>query len=121
MDQQQLWVEPNGNIIIARVRGVGSEEVLRECQRRVLMLVRDTGRNNVLYDALELEATVDLAVMQQKMNAEVDDIKLRRAILVPNTRIAYLARLAFGDGEHRVFYNDIGAALAWLGEAPAGD
>lgn len=119
MDQQQLWVEPNGNIIIARVRGVGSEEVLRECQHRVLMLVRDTGRHNVLYDALELEATVDLAVMQQKMNAEVDDLNLRRAILVPNTRIAYLARLAFGDGEHRVFYNDIGAALAWLAEAPA--
>ena len=27
----------------------------------------------------------------------------RRAILVPNSRLAYLARLAFGEGEYRVF------------------
>jgi ribosomal protein L1 len=114
VDQQQLWVEPVGSIIMARVRGVPNEAVLRECQERVLMLVRDTGQNKVLYDALEMDATVDQAIMQQKMDAELGDLKLRRAIVVPNTRIAYLARLAFGEGEHRVFYNDIGAALAWL-------
>jgi hypothetical protein len=33
---------------------------------------------------------------------------------VPNTGIAYLARLAFGEANHRVFYNDIAAAVAWL-------
>jgi ribosomal protein L1 len=114
VDQQQLWVEPVGSVIIARVRGVPNEAVLRECQERVLMLVRDTGQNKVLYDALEMDATVDQAIMQQKMDAEMGDVKLRRAIVVPNTRIAYLARLAFGEGEHRVFYNDIGAALTWL-------
>jgi ribosomal protein L1 len=114
VDQQQLWVEPVGSIIMARVRGVANEAVLRECQERVLMLVRDTGQNKVLYDALEMDATVDQAIIQQKMDAEMGDVKLRRAIVVPNTRIAYLARLAFGEGEHRVFYNDIGAALTWL-------
>jgi ribosomal protein L1 len=114
VDQQQLWVEPVGSIIMARVRGVPNEAVLRECQERVLMLVRDTGQNKVLYDALEMDATVDQAIIQQKMDAEMGDVKLRRAIVVPNTRIAYLARLAFGEGEHRVFYNDIGAALTWL-------
>jgi hypothetical protein len=115
VDQQQLWVEPVGSTIMARLRGMPTEAVLKECHQRVLMLVRDTGQNKVLYDALEMDSpTVDQVIMQQKMDAEMGDVKLRRAIVVPNTRIAYLARLAFGEGEHRVFYNDIGAALTWL-------
>ena len=51
----QLWVEPIGDLIIARVRGQPSEAL--------------------------------------------GDIHLRRAIVVPNTRLAYLARLAFGEGD----------------------
>jgi hypothetical protein len=78
----------------------------------------------VLYDALEMEDPgVDLAVMQQKMDSEAwnqfGPIPLRRAILVPNTRIAYLARLAFGqfgEGAYRVFYNDLAQAILWLEE-----
>lgn len=116
MDQQQFSVEPDGDIIIVRVRGIPNETILRECQERVLMLVRGTGQNKVLYDALGMDATVDQAVIQQKMDEELGEVRLRRAIVVPNTRIAYLARLAFGDGEHRVFYNDMDAALAWLAE-----
>jgi hypothetical protein len=117
MDQQQLWVEPVGNVIMARLRGVPGEAMLRECQQRVLMLARDTGKNRVLYDGLEMDApSVELAIIQQQMEAELGEVRLRRAIVVPNTRIAYLARLAFGEGDYRVFYNDIGAALAWLQE-----
>jgi len=33
-------------------------------------------------------------------------------------RLAYLARLAFGEGEYRVFYNDIVAAVKWLADQP---
>jgi hypothetical protein len=32
MDQQQLWVEPSGGIILARIRGVPAEPLLRACQ-----------------------------------------------------------------------------------------
>lgn len=42
---------------------------------------------------------------------------LRTAILVSNTRIAYLARIAFGhagEANYRVFYNDFAPALTWL-------
>ncbi len=45
MDAAQLWVEINGGLIIARIRGVPTEELLRECQSRVLQLVQDTGRD----------------------------------------------------------------------------
>lgn len=118
MDAAQLWVEINGGLIIARIRGVPTEELLRECQSRVLQLVQDTGRGRVLYDALELELpTVEPALIQQKLESELGPaVKLRRAIIVPNTRVAFLARLAFGEGDYRVFYNDISAAIRWLEE-----
>jgi hypothetical protein len=45
----------------------------------------------------------------------------RRAIVVPNTKLAYLARLAFADefGDNRVFYNDMAEAFEWLKAPPA--
>jgi hypothetical protein len=116
MQTQQLWIEPLNGIIVARVRGSVTEELLAECQQRVLRLAEDTQQNRVLYDALEIEApSVELILIQQKhVEAELRSMNLRRALVVPNTRIAYLARLAFGDGDHRVFYNDIEAAFRWL-------
>lgn len=65
MNQQQLWVEPVGEIITARIRGHCTEEILKECQDRVLELAKDTQQVKVLYDTLEMEdPTVDLAVLQ---------------------------------------------------------
>ncbi|MFL6672978.1 MAG: hypothetical protein ACJ8LG_06780 [Massilia sp.] len=112
---QQLFVEPIGNLIIARFRGQPTAQMFAECQQRIIELIKDTGQRQVLYDGLEMDApSVDLVLMQQEMEAQLRPIRLRRAIVVPNTRIAYLARLAFGEGDHRVFYNDLGAALRWL-------
>lgn len=114
--QGQLWIEPIGNLIIARVRGEPTEALLRECQERVLRLVRETGHGRVLYDALEMESPpVEVPLAQRKLDEELGPVRLRRAIVVPNTRLAYLARLAFGEGDYRVFYNDITAAITWLG------
>lgn len=116
----QLWVEPVGEIIIARIRGVPSEALLRECDDRVAVLLKDlkeTGRQLVLYDALEMSAPpVQVALYQQKLDEREHARRLRRAIVVPNTKLAYLARLAFGEGNYRVFYSDMAAALKWLTE-----
>ena len=124
MNHQQLWVEPIGGIITARIRGKCSEEILRECQDRVIILAKDTLLVRVLYDALEMEDPgVHLAIAQQNMDSEAwkefGSMPLRRAILVPNSRIAFLARLAFGqfgEGSYRVFYNDLTQAVLWLEE-----
>ena len=121
---QQLWVEPVGELILARLRGRCDEQLIKECQHRVFELVKETHQAKVLYDALEMEdPTVDMALLQQKMDAEASErlgsIPLRRAILVPNTRIAFLARIAFGqfgEGAYRVFYNDMAQAILWLEE-----
>ena len=113
----QLWVEPVGDLIIARIRGQPTEALLRECQERVLQIVkdRDATTHRVLYDALEMESPpVDVALTQRELDESLGSVQLRRAIVVPNTRLAYLARLAFGEGDYRVFYNDILAAVVWL-------
>jgi hypothetical protein len=113
--QDQLWVEPVGGLIIARLRGTPNEAMLRECQERVLQLVKDTGQGKVLYDGLEMSPPdVDAVLSQRKLDDELGDVRLRRAIVVPNTKLAYLARLAFGEGDYRVFYSDMSAAIQWL-------
>jgi hypothetical protein len=114
----KLWVEPVGDLIIARVRGEPTAALLRQCHDQVTALAAEARRHRVLYDVLEMEAPpVDVPLEQWKLDKELGDLKLRRAIVVPNTRLAYLARLAFGDGEHRVFYSDMVAAVAWLSGA----
>lgn len=113
-----VWVEPVGDLIIARLRGQPTEALLRECQDRVVRIVRDrrdATQHLVLYDALEMESPpVDVPWSQRQLDEALGDIRLRRAIVVPNTRLAYLARLAFGEGDYCVFYSDIAAAVAWL-------
>jgi len=112
----QLWVEPVGGIIVARIRGVPTAELLLECQRRVVAILIDTGSGRVLYDALELDRPpIEIVLTQQGLTDELKHSGARIAIVVSNTAIAYLARLAFGCADHRVFYNDIAAAVRWLG------
>ncbi len=117
--RDQLWVELVGDLVIARVRGEPTADLLRECQNQVLFLVRDAGRGKVLYDTLEMLAPpVDVPWAQRELDDSLGDaIRLRRAIVVPNSRLAYLARLAFGEGDYRVFYNDMIAAVQWLSGA----
>jgi hypothetical protein len=115
-----LWVELSGELIIARVRGEPTIELLRNCQEQVIQLAREAGRSRVLYDVLEMYPPhVDVPWSQRELDEKLGDLKLRRAIVVPTSKLAYLARLAFGEGDYRVFYNDIAAAIRWLTENPA--
>lgn len=124
MDRQQLWLEPVGRFIIVRIRGQASEALLKEMQSRLMELIDDTQQRHILYDALEMDdPTEELALLQERLERETKDIlggaPLRKAILVRSTRSAYLARIAFGqfgEGEYRVFYNDLAQAVRWLEE-----
>jgi hypothetical protein len=101
-----LWVEISGDIIIARLRGEPTVELLRECQAQVVQLAREAGRARVLYDVLEMHPPhVDVPWSQRELDEKLGELQLRRAIVVPTAKLAYLARLAFGDGDYRVFYN----------------
>jgi hypothetical protein len=70
-----------------------------------------------MYDALELERPpLEIVLTQQGLTDALKQADIKVAIVVPNTGIAYLSRLAFGEANHRVFYNDIAAAISWLNE-----
>lgn len=115
--ESNLWVEIVGDIIVARARGVVTESLVMECQERVLQLLKDTGSTKVMYDALEVERpTVQAALTQQALTPRLKESSVRTAILVSNSAVAYLARIAFGEGDYRVFYNDIAGAFRWLAE-----
>ncbi len=57
---------------------------------------------------------VDVPWSQRLLDDQLGAIRLKRAIVVSDTKLAYLARLAFGDGDYRVFYDDRAAAVRWL-------
>jgi hypothetical protein len=115
----QIWVELVGDLVVARVRGEPTEELLRETQDKVLFLVRDAQRGKVLYDTLEMTPPpVDVPWSQRALDEALGPVRLKRAIVVPNSQLAYLARLAFGEGDYRVFYNDIIDAIKWLADEP---
>jgi len=117
MSEGQCWVELVGELVVARVRGEPNEQLLRDAQEKVLLLVRDAGRGKVLYDTLEMDPPpVDVPWAQRALDEQLGSIQLKRAIVVPNSRMAFLARIAFGEGDYRVFYNDIIAAIKWLSE-----
>lgn len=114
---QAVWVEPVGKLVIARIRGDTTEDVLLECQSRVLAIVADSGLRCVLYDLLEAQAlTPEVAMSQIRLDEGGPGAGLRRAIVVPNSPLAFVARLAFGTSDHRVFYSDIASAIRWLEE-----
>jgi hypothetical protein len=112
-----LWVELVGGIILARLRGACTEELLRECHRRIIALQAETDCKRIMYDSLELDRpTVEVVLTQHSMTEALRHPSVKLAIVVPNTALAYLARLAFGETNHRVFYNDVAAAILWLNE-----
>ena len=115
---QQVAVELADDLIIARVWGRPTEAVLQECQRQVLQLARDSGVRKVLCDALQMEPPhFSVPWAQRALDEQLVDMKLRRAVVVPDSKLAFLARLAFGEGDYRVFYEDAAAARRWLIEA----
>ena len=110
-------MELEGDVVVARISGEPTEALLRTTQEQVICLVRDAGRGRVLYDTLEMTPPpVDVPWAQRSLDETLGAIRLKRAIVVPDSRLAYLARLAFGEGDYRVFYNDRAAALRWLSD-----
>ncbi len=122
MGEQRTWVGLSGDLIVARVRGSLSEDEVAAAQQQVLLLLDETRCSRVLYDVLEMEPpSINLTLVQREHSEQLHRKGVRIAILVPDTRTAFLARLAFGQGDYRVIYNDLAEAVAWLTQAEASD
>ena len=107
-----------GSLVVVRLTKPMSERVLEECQLCVLETMQQTGSKAVLYDLREMQTTsVNVLLYQRILNEHVRHLDLRRAIVVPNTQIAHLARLGFGVGDYKLFYDDLDAAKRFLRDA----
>ena len=114
MSVGEAWVGREGDLVVARVSGEPTEALLRSTQDEVLRLAAGSG-GRVLYDALAMTPPpVDVPWSQRQLDDALGPVRLKRAIVVPDAKLAFLARLAFGEGDYRVFYNDRSAAVRWL-------
>lgn len=111
----KVWVELVGQVIMARMRGQVTQDMLKERHEQILHISRDTGCTKLLLDDLEMDAmSYEEIEAQRALNVELNEKHLQIAVVVPNSRMAYLARLQFGADNHQVFYTDMAAALLWL-------
>jgi len=110
--------ETAGSLVVVRLTGPVSERVLEECQLCVLESMQETGSKAVLYDLTAMQPSpISVLLYQRLLNEHVRHLGLRRAIVAPNTQIAHLARLAFGVGDYKLFYDDFDAAKRFLRDA----
>lgn len=66
---ERVWVECVGELIVARMRGPVTAEVLSERQERVVALARESGSQRVLYDALEMDPSPPLCSPSSSANS----------------------------------------------------
>ncbi len=115
----ELHVQEIGQIIVARISGDLSASMVMALGQEIKRIAQETGLNRVLINGLEMNPPqIEIPILQWQLNAEQVELKLRRAIVVRDSRMAYLARLAFGEAEHRVFYEDLAGAMSWLNDEP---
>jgi hypothetical protein len=113
--QDCVSVDLVGDIIIARLRGEVSIEMLNERHARVQQIRREKNCTRLLFDDSEMNAMPYAALKtQQGLNTELSALGFQVAIVVPDSELAYLARIQFGELPHRVFYGDLVEATAWL-------
>lgn len=115
-----LKVELVDSVVVAWVTGGITDEAVRERHTRILEIAKAHGVKGVLFDCLHShEPTFEVIDVQRGLNSVLKVLDMRIAIVVPHTRLAYVARLIFGDENYRVFYDDFDAAMLWLrGEVP---
>ena len=83
MSSGEAWVERVGELVIARMRGEPTEELLRTTQEKVLALVRDTGGGRVLYDTLEMTPPpVGVTWAQRQLDEQLGAIRLKDLVRV---------------------------------------
>ena len=113
-----FFCEAQGPLVVVKITRAVTERALEKCQRCVLATLKQTGCNGVLYDLTEMpQVPINVLLYQRLLDEHVAHLEIRRAIVVPNTIVAHLARLAFGFGDYRLFYDDIEAAKRFLRDA----
>ncbi len=111
----KVWVELVGQIIIARIKGEPSKELLGLRHECILQIEKSTGCKKLLLDDLQMSPPTYAHIQKQRaLNADLNALGFKIAVIVPNSQMAFLARLKFDHENHKVFYNDMVEAVTWL-------
>ena len=77
--------------------------------------MRSSGYTSILYDLRDLDFPLAKVLLSREtIEREAHGLRLRRAIVVSNMAVGYLARLAFSADDCRVFFGDCEAAVGYL-------
>ena len=111
----RLTCEVVGQYVVVRVLGGPTAAALAEGHADLLTLMRSSGHTSVLYDLRELDVESAKALLHQESSERAGGyVRLRRAVVVSNTSVGYLARLAFSADECAVFFGDYESAVRYL-------
>ena len=109
-------VSLDGNIIHARYVGAMTSELVRQGERDIETLIGRRADLAILYDCVEMDPPpMNLALQMKSFDDRVRSRVVCCATVVKDAMTAFLSKVAFALARnHRVFYNDLAAATAWL-------
>jgi hypothetical protein len=111
----EVCVDLVNGLIIVHVRGHLNRGLIKQRHAQIVQAAEDTQCKKILMDLLDMEVpAMDAVTLQQAASVQFKELGLRIAIVVRDFRPAYLGRLAYGEALHRVFYDDLAGATAWL-------
>ena len=111
----QLHIDVTDGLIVARIVGEPTADFFGDCISRLKQVIEETGINKVLYDVMAADAPyLDVALHGTKTVIKSLGKPLKRAVVVPNSKLSYMAWLILGGENCCIFYHDMNAAIAWL-------
>lgn len=111
-------VRREGNIVHAIYAGAMTLDLVREGERRIEDAVSDLEDPLLLYDTLEMDPPpMKLAMEMKTFDQRLRSRVRRSATVVQDSTTAFMAKVAFlFSHNHKVFYDDLQAAYAWLAD-----
>lgn len=115
----RVLVLTHGCVIEAVYTGAMTMDLVKESEARIEAEIPRVPHPVILYNTLSMDPpTMALAREMKAFDARIQPRILRSATAVREATTAFLAKVAFVlSRDHRVFYNDRGAAYRWLIEA----
>jgi phosphoribosylaminoimidazole carboxylase (NCAIR synthetase) len=111
----QVWVERVSGVIMASMRGDVTKAMLCQRHEQILQIANDTSSRKLLLNDLEMHPmSYEMLEAQKVFNKQLEALHFKIAIVVPDSRLAYLARLQFNGAGQRIFYTDTAKAIEWL-------
>ncbi|MBF0516203.1 MAG: STAS/SEC14 domain-containing protein [Nitrospirae bacterium] len=112
----QAEVTLQDGIITAVYTGEMDMDLVKQAAAGIENLLKESQSTRILYNTLNMETpSMKLAMEMKAFDAKIRDKIQKSATVVPGATTAFFASIAFIlSKNHKVFHNDLEAALSWL-------